>query len=162
QEKPRCHLEYIAADLREADQRDALFESASKHGPVLVITEGLLIYLQPDQVARLADALTQKAKAQWWITDLASPLLIKRVAKAWTKKLQQGNSPFLFTPEQGTDFFKPYGWHEFDYRSTWDESLSLNRPMRLAWFWKWMIKLQSKAQQEAGKRMSGIVQLNAQ
>ncbi len=162
QEKPRCKLEYIAADLRESYQRDALFQRASEHGPVLVITEGLLVYLQPEQVAGLATALSQTAKAKWWITDLASPLLIKRVAKAWTKKLQQGNSPFLFTPEQSTAFFNPYGWYEADYRSTWDESIRLNRPMRLAWFWKWMIKLQSKAQQEAGKRMSGIVQLSAQ
>mgnify|MGYP006324472745 FL=1 len=161
QETARCKIEYLAADLREADQRDAVFQKASEHGPVLVITEGLLVYLQPEHVANLAVALKQTAQAKWWITDLASPLLLKRVAKSWQKKLQQGNSPFLFTPEQSTAFFNPYGWHEADFRSTWNESLRLNRPMRLAWFWKWMIKLQSKTQQEAGKRMSGIVQLNA-
>lgn len=161
-ETPRCHLEYVAADLRETEQRDVLFRKASKHGPVLVITEGLLVYLLPEQVASLAKSLQGTAKATWWVTDLASPLLLKRLAKSWSKKLAQGNSPFQFAPEQGTAFFKPFGWYEAEYRSNWDESIRLNRPMRFAWFWKLIIKLQSKTQQEAGRRMSGIVLLKSE
>lgn len=156
-EKARCKLEYVAADLREEEQRDALFKKASDHGPVLVITEGLLIYLLPEQVASLAKSLRRTALAKWWITDLASPLLLKRLAKSWSKKLEQGNAPFQFAPKEGTAFFKPFGWNEAEYRSNWDESMRLKRPMRFAWFWNLVMKLQTKAQQEAGRRMSGIV-----
>jgi methyltransferase (TIGR00027 family) len=155
-ETPRCKLEYIAADLREPDQRDALFQQASLHGPVLVITEGLLVYLKPTQVAALAQSLQQIAKAKWWISDLASPLLLKRFAKSWSKKLAQGNAPFLFAPREGTAFFKPLGWHEIEFRSTWVESQRLKRPMRFAWFWNFIMKLQPKERREAGERMSGI------
>jgi methyltransferase (TIGR00027 family) len=161
-ETARCHLEYVAADLREAEQRDALFTKAAEHGPVLVITEGLLVYLLPEQVASLAKSLHDTARATWWISDLASPLLLKRLAKSWSKKLTQGNAPFQFAPVQGTAFFKPFGWNEAEYRSNWDESIRLNRTMRFVWFWKIMIKLQPKAQQEAGRRMSGIVLLKSE
>lgn len=156
-ETARCQLEYVSADLRVAEQRDDLFKKASEHGPVLVITEGLLVYLLPEQVAGLAKALHQTAKAKWWISDLASPLLLKRLAKSWSKKLEQGNAPFQFAPAAGTAFFKPFGWNEAEYRSNWDESLRLNRPMRFAWFWNFAMKLQPKARREASKRMSGIV-----
>ncbi len=161
-ETARCHLEYVAADLREPEQRDAVFKKASEHGPVLVITEGLLVYLLPEHVTSLAKALHNTAKATWWITDLASPLLLKRLGKSWSKKLAQGNAPFQFAPEQGTAFFKPFGWIEVEYRSNWDESIRLNRTMRFAWFWTIMMKLQPKAQQEASRRMSGIVLLKSE
>lgn len=51
---PRCEVEFVAADLREADTRRALFARASAHGPVLVISEGLLVYLTPAEVGELA------------------------------------------------------------------------------------------------------------
>ena len=160
-ETPRCNLEYIAADLREPAQRDELFQQASQYGPVLVITEGLLIYLKPTQVAALAQSIHKSAKAKWWISDLASPLLVKRFAKSWSKKLEQGNSPFLFAPKESTAFFKPFGWCEIEFRSTWVESLRLKRPMRVAWFWNWLMKLQPEKKREAGKRMSGIILLES-
>src|SRR5512147_2172055 len=54
-EAPRCALEWVPADLADATQRAAVLQQvAAGPGPALAITEGLLIYLQPDQVAELA------------------------------------------------------------------------------------------------------------
>src|SRR6476620_815035 len=39
-ETPRCQLEFIAADLRDAQTRRDVFAHAATQGPVLVITEG--------------------------------------------------------------------------------------------------------------------------
>ena len=160
-ETPRCSLEFIAADLREADKRREIFAHAAEHGPVLVITEGLLIYLEAEQVADLARDLHDVAQARWWLSDLASPMLLKFLAKRWQPKLSAGNAPFRFAPAEGTAFFAPFGWRETEFRSSWDESWRLNRKMRLAWLWKLLGKLQSKERQNAGRKMSGIVLLES-
>jgi len=156
-ETPRCELEFIAADLREASARRDVFARAGVAGPVLVITEGLLVYLESEQVAELARDLHDIAHARWWLTDLASPMLLKFLAKQWQPKLTQGNAPFRFGPAEGTAFFEPFGWHEAEFRSTWDESQRLDRTMPGAWLWNLLAKFQSAQKREAGRRMSGIV-----
>jgi len=158
-ETPHCELEFIAADMRDADAKRDVFTRAATHGPVLVITEGLLVYLESDQVAGLARDLHDIAHAKWWLTDLASPMLLKFLEKQWAPKLKEGNAPFRFGPAEGTAFFIPFGWREAEFRSTWDESFRLQRTMRGAWLWKLLSHLQPKAKQEAGRRMSGIVLL---
>lgn len=160
-ETPRCALELVAADLRDDAARHALFARAAAHGPVLAISEGLLVYLAADEVADLARALHDTARARWWLTDLASPMLLKMLEKRWAPKLREGNAPFRFGPAEGTAFFAPHGWREAEFRSTWDESLRLRRTMRGAWLWRLLAKLQSRRRQEEGRRMSGIVLLEA-
>jgi methyltransferase (TIGR00027 family) len=158
-ETPHCELEFIAADMRDADAKRDVFTRAAMHGPVLVITEGLLVYLEADQVAELARDLHDIAQAKWWLTDLASPMLLKFLEKQWAPKLKEGNAPFRFGPAEGTAFFAPFGWREAEFRSTWDEAFRLRRTMRGAWLWRLLSHLQPKARQEANRRMSGIVLL---
>jgi len=158
-ETPRCALEFIAADLREADARREVFAKAAGHGPVLVITEGLLVYLESDQVADLARDLTSIAGVRWWLSDLASPMLLKFLAKRWQPKLSAGNAPFRFGPAEGTAFFAPFGWRELEFRSSWTESWRLKRTMRGAWVWRLLGRLRSRKNREAAVRMSGIMLL---
>lgn len=159
---PRCEVEFVSADLREPSARRELFGRTAAQGPVLVITEGLLVYLTPEQVGELARDLHDVARARWWLQDIASPRLRKFMERSrWLSKLQQGNAPMQFFPEQGTAFFEPFGWREREFRSTWDESFRLKRTMRGAWFFKLLSKLQPRAQVEAGRRMSGIVLLES-
>ncbi|HEX7130833.1 MAG TPA: SAM-dependent methyltransferase [Rhodanobacteraceae bacterium] len=159
---PRCELEFVAADLRDASARRELFARAAAERPVLVISEGLLVYLTPGQVGELARDLHDVAQARWWLLDIASPRLRKFMERSrWLGQLQQGNAPMQFFPEQGTAFFEPFGWREKEFRSTWDESFRLKRTMRGAWLFRWLSKLQPEAQVEAGRRMSGIVLLEA-
>jgi methyltransferase (TIGR00027 family) len=158
-ETPRCALEFIAADLREADARREVFAKAARHGPVLVISEGLLVYLESDQVADLARDLTSIAGVRWWLSDLASPMLLKFLAKRWQPKLSAGNAPFRFGPAEGTAFFAPFGWRELEFRSSWTESWRLNRTMRGAWVWRLLGMLRSRKNREAAERMSGIMLL---
>jgi methyltransferase (TIGR00027 family) len=160
-ETPRCRLEFIAADLREADARRDVFTRAAQHGPVLVITEGLLIYLEPENVAELARDLHDIARARWWLSDLASPMLLKYLERQWQPMLKQGNAPFRFGPAESTGFFAPYGWRELEFRSHWDESLRLKRTMPNVWLWKVLRWLQPKKRREAMNRFSGIVLLES-
>ena len=161
-ETPRCRLEFVAADLRETDARRALFADAAKEGPVLVITEGLLIYLKPEDVAALARDLRDVARARWWLSDLASPMVLKRLEKRWSPALREGNAPFLFGPAENTAFFEPFGWKESEFRSNWDESIRLGRTMRGIWFLKIVMALLPKAKREKNRRTSGMMLLHSE
>lgn len=157
---PRCALEYVAADLTAADQRRAVFARVgSAGGPALVVTEGLLVYLQPEQVASLARELAAQSSFRWWLIDLASPMLLQMLRKNWQPRLAAGNAPMVFAPAEGTKFFEPLGWREAEFRSTWQEALRLKRTMRGARLWSVLGRLMPKARQEAMRRMSGIVLL---
>lgn len=159
QETPRCRLEFIEADLRVADRRREVFARAATLGEVLVITEGLLIYLEAAQVADLARDLHDIARAKWWLMDLASPMLLKFLERQWAPKLREAKAPFVFGPAENTAFFAPFGWREAEFRSTWDESFRLHRTMRAGKLWRLLLRLQSAKRREAGRRMSGIALL---
>ncbi|MFI5208593.1 MAG: class I SAM-dependent methyltransferase, partial [Gemmatimonadales bacterium] len=161
-ETPRCRLEYASADMTNDEERKAVFAraAAAAHGGwVLVIAEGLLVYLEREEVAGLARALHAPPSFRRWLIDLASPKLLEWLGKSWGRKLQSGNAPMKFGPAEGTAFFEPHGWREVEFRSTWDEALRLKRTMRGAWLWKLLSKLQPAAKREEGRRMSGIVLL---
>ena len=159
-ETPRCALEWIPADLADAAQRRAVLSQVTAGpAPALVITEGLLIYLEPDQVAGLARDLHACAPLAWWLTDLASPRLIKMMERTWGRKLRAGGAPFRFAPAEGTAFFEPLGWRETEFRSNWEEAQRLNRTMRFAKLWSLIGRLYPKKTRESFRRMAGIVLL---
>lgn len=160
-ETPRCGLEFIAADLRDANARREVFANAARFGPLLVITDGLLIYLEPSDVADLARDLHDIARAKWWLSDLASPMLLKYLERQWQPMLKDGNAPFRFGPAESSAFFAPFGWRETEYRPHWEESLRLKRTMPHAWLWNILRRLQPARQREAMKRFSGIILLES-
>jgi methyltransferase (TIGR00027 family) len=54
-EQPVCHLESLGLDLSHADVRRQLFARINREAKqALVLSEGLLLYLPPDEVANLA------------------------------------------------------------------------------------------------------------
>jgi methyltransferase (TIGR00027 family) len=157
-EKPRCALEFAPIDLTSDTARTeflARVEGSAKRA--FIITEGLLVYLQPEQVARLAGDLSRQASFRWWLIDLASPALLKRLEKQWGKALEK--SPMIFAPEEGTQFFEPHGWRELEYRSTFEESFRLNRTMPFGQVFRFLGHLYPKKTRERFKRFSGIVLL---
>ena len=159
-ERPACALEQVGIDLTDVARRRALFgQIGTAARRVLVVSEGLLIYLPPEAVASLAVDLAAPAPFRWWLIDLGSPRLLKMMEKTWGRAVAAGNAPFRFAPPQGTRFFEPHGWRESEYRSMWEESLRLKRTMRGAWLWGLLGRLYPKAKREELRRMSGIVLL---
>ena len=157
-ETPRCRVEFVEIDLRDAERRRALFARAIERGPVLAITEGLLIYLTADQAGALADDLAG-AGLRWWLLDIASPRLLKMMLKTWQRPLADAGAPFQFAPEESTRFFEPHGWREREWRSIWEESLRLKRSMRLAWLWNFIGRFYPKRTREQFRRFSGVALL---
>ena len=107
-ERPLCRYEAVAADLTQDDARAGLVSRfGAESTSVLVITEGLLVYLTEPLVAALAEALHRPPSFRWWLIDLVSPRLLKMINRNWGKSLEQGRAPLQFAPEQGTGFFLP-------------------------------------------------------
>jgi len=159
-EKPVCEYEAIRLDLREGPKRRALFTQLGAHARrILVVTEGLLIYLTPEQVGELARDLHEMPSFQWWLIDLANPMLLKIMERSWGKSVQAGNAPFLFAPANGTEFFRPFGWEELEFRSTMEEARRLKRQMRMMWLWRFLGSFSSAEKKKQMRRMSGIVLL---
>jgi methyltransferase (TIGR00027 family) len=159
-EKPRCRYEAIRQDLSRVSERQEAFRSiGSRVRKALVITEGLLIYLDADAVAGLARDLAAVPAFRYWLMDLASPGLLKRLEKTWAPALRSGNAQFKFGPAENTRFFDSMGWREVEYRSMFDESIRYNRTMPLAKFWRFVGKLAPKRRREEFARFSGVALL---
>jgi len=157
-ERPHCALEFAPVDLTDDNARAAFFHRVGTAATrTLVITEGLLVYLEREQVAGLAADLGKQPSFLWWLIDLASPELLKRLSKTWGKTLQR--SPMIFGPAEGTQFFEPYGWQEREYRSTFEEAFRLNRTMRFARLFQGLSYLYPKKTRARFQRFSGIVLL---
>lgn len=159
-ERPACRLESARVDLTDQATRQSLFEYAGADARrALVISEGLLVYLTPDQVAALARDLHGQMTFQWWLIDLASPRLIRMLDRTWGRELRAGNAPLIFGPPEGTAFFEPHGWREVEFRSALDESIRLNRTMPLARLWHWLSRFYPKKARREFQRLSGVVLL---
>jgi len=157
-QKPRCALEFVPVDLTDNEARAAFFRRVGASSMrTVVITEGLLGYLQNKQVAGLATDLASQTSFLWWLIDLASPDLLKRLNKTWGKALEK--TPLIFAPAESTQFFEPYGWHEQEYRPIFDESIRLNRTMPFARIFRMLGRFYPKKTRERFKRFSGIVLL---
>jgi methyltransferase (TIGR00027 family) len=159
-EKLNCLYEAIAADMTDAAPRRALFERIGRESKsVLVVTEGLLIYLTAEEVGALAKDLSGQSSFHWWLIDLASPRLLNIMERQWGRAVAKGNAPFKFAPPEGTDFFRPFGWREAEFRSALEEARRLNREMRMMWLWRFIGRMSGSKRQAEMRRMSGIVML---
>ncbi len=106
-ETPVCRYEGIRADLREAAVREELFARlGAQSRRTLVVTEGLLIYLTPDQVGALAADLHRPPSFHSWLIDLARPELLAMMQRMWGKSQGNVNAPFLFAPDENTKILR--------------------------------------------------------
>jgi methyltransferase (TIGR00027 family) len=109
-EKPRCALERVRLDLSDVDGRRALFQRLGRNAKrVLVLTEGLLVYLTRDEVSSLGRDLAAQSTFRDWAIDLCSPGLLKMLQKN-LGALSEAGSPLKFGPEEGPEFFNASGW----------------------------------------------------
>lgn len=162
-QRPACRYEPAPADLASAEECAALLDRLGiRTSRALVITEGLLIYLSEEQVGALARDLHARTDACHWLTDLASPGLLKLMQRKWGRKAAAGGAPFRFAPEAGPAFFRPFGWREDSFRSFSDEARRIHREMPLAPLWRFLGHFQSPQRRELYRRFSGALLLERQ
>ena len=127
-EKPRCHLTRIRLDLADQKARTELFKRLNgEANKILVMTEGLIIYLTSAQVASLATDLSSQRNFKRWMFDMVSPALLKMIQERMGPDLGDSGASFRFAPEEGEQFFLQYGWKSIESRSGLKTAAALNR-----------------------------------
>jgi methyltransferase (TIGR00027 family) len=134
--KPVCVVERVRLDLSNSDARRGLFSRLGRSAAnVLVISEGLVIYLMPAEVAALAEDLAAPAPFRHWAVDIASPGLLDMLKKRMGAAVEEAGAPFLFAPPEGPAFFEPHGWKAEQARSILKAASKLERlPLVLRMF----------------------------
>ena len=127
-ECPVCVVEPVPLDLRDTAARRALFQRLGGEAKrVLVVSEGLIVYFEADGAAELARDLSAVVSFRLWVTDLASPALLKMLQKAIGSPLVEAGSPLKFAPHEGPEFFARYGWKVTETRSLLQTAAKLKR-----------------------------------
>lgn len=127
-EKPSCRIERIGLDLTDANSRRAFLAAFAKKGRnILVVTEGVLIYLKSGEVAGLATELAAEHSFRSWILELASPHVLDTMQRTAGEPLRQAGACFQFAPGEGPSFFEPHGWHLVQTQSVLKAAVALGR-----------------------------------
>jgi methyltransferase (TIGR00027 family) len=128
-EKPACHLQRIAVDLSNDDERQTLFSRlGAETKRALIITEGVIAYLTKTQAARLSQDLFATPSFQYWVHDYNQGKMRRhRRAKALKKILV--NAPLRFNESNPIAFFTAHGWKVQEDIHILDEADRLGRKL---------------------------------
>ena len=107
--RPRCRLERVAVDLADGAARRELLYQVAAGRPTLVVAEGVLLYLAPEDVATLGRELAERAGFRWWLLDLSSPCFVEWFNRMFGRPLAAAGATFRFAPADGKRPFRPVG-----------------------------------------------------
>jgi methyltransferase (TIGR00027 family) len=159
-EQPKCQLERVAIDLADRPARQALFQRVNAIGqPVLVLTEGLLVYLTDEQVGAMADDLHGMDQAACWVSDMVGPDILKSSSRTWSRNMAAGNMRLQFGPADASAFFAAHQWRTRDFYSMWEEGRRLHREFPGSWLFRLLQPFMPAAERERVRRMNGIIVL---
>lgn len=127
-EKPKCNHERIALDLSDRKERIDLFQQLGNRGEkVLVVTEGLMVYLDESDAADFAVDLSRVKKFKHWVNDIYSPGILPLIQQEIGSLLKDSNAQFKFAPVEGEDFFLHFNWCPLESRSKLKTAANLKR-----------------------------------
>jgi len=125
-QRAACRVARHRIDLEDATARaDFLEDITGPAGRPLVITEGVLVYLDAAVVDALARELLARTTVHWWILDVASPGIVDVIRRGMAEHI--ANAPLRFAPADGVAFFESRGWRARDVRSLLPEAIRLRR-----------------------------------
>ena len=117
-DQPMCCLERVKADLADhAVRRDLVARLGAMGKDALVLTEGLLIYLSPDDVRSFSADVAVVPPCRHWLLDMVSPGLLTRLQRGIGRQLGEAGAPLKFGPDEGPAFFTAQGWRAADVQS---------------------------------------------
>lgn len=116
-EKPACTLIREPIDLADSAARAGFLKRALQGAAkALVITEGLVVYMDDATVQALARDLAAERAIQWWALDLLSPGIRAMISNGMGGR-HPARALVKFAPENGVAFFEALGWRARDVRT---------------------------------------------
>jgi len=153
-QEPRCRLSRTAVDLADPVALNAFLDDALDGATkALVLTEGLVMYLDDRDVVTLSDAFTRPQIA-WWMLDFVGPGLKRNLNKSMADLMQ--NAPFRFAPDNGLAFFEDLGWRVIRAETLY---VAAHRLRRLPWMMRPRAWLPAPDQRRPGNREWSAVAL---
>jgi methyltransferase (TIGR00027 family) len=122
--KPNCRVVRYRRDLAQPEaRRELLAELGAQAKRAVVLSEGLVMYLKPDDVRALSGDLAAQPSISAWILDLYRPRILRRNYRSkMGRMLRDANAEFQFAPDEGVKFFEPMGWRCGEVKSTLREA----------------------------------------
>jgi methyltransferase (TIGR00027 family) len=156
-QEPRCRLARYAVDLADPAARDAFLDDAlAGAGKALVLTEGLLMYLDDHDVVALAQSL-KRPQIAWWLLEFWGAGLRKWMDRKTAAIM--ANAPFKFGAENGLAYFEQIGWTPLEVESI---LLAANRFRRLPFWYRVAARLPQPDPRNPGNaRWSAVTRLTA-
>ncbi len=156
-EIPRCRLERLLADLSNEIERKELFvELNRKTKKSLVITEGLIVYLKPNDAESLSKDLFNTPNFIYWIQDYNRGFMAKhKQAKDLAKMVKK--TPFQFNVKEPIPFFCKDGWKVKDNIYILDEADRVGRLLPAIMPWALLGKLFPKLIRKMANATYGYV-----
>ena len=127
-EKPVCKLQTFQLDLADRKARVELFKQLNNQcDKALIVSEGLIGYLDEEEVGALALDLSGQHNFRRWVFDMMSPGLLAMAQKEMGSFLKEANAPLKFAPKEGEGFFLRYGWRHLESKSILKTAAMLKR-----------------------------------
>jgi methyltransferase (TIGR00027 family) len=140
-ERPTCNLERVRLDLADLTSRRTFLDALSAASQnIVILTEGVIPYLTPEQVSSLATDLRQTKGIQYWILDYQAPKLQKYLVRRRSRG-QTKNAPLQFFIPDWFGFFERLEWHVQDIQYLADVSHELGRTVPLPWIARIMMSM---------------------
>lgn len=160
-ETSACPVRRIGLDLADKDARRSLFADLTRDGaPTVLLTEGLIAYLDPESAADLARDMRAAAGFRFWILDYRQGKFRNhRERQALAKRLR--NAPFKFNVEDPKAFFGALGWRPAEDLHILDVGESIGRTLPIGFPWSWFKRVAPAAFRRLANRTYGYVLFEA-
>jgi methyltransferase (TIGR00027 family) len=128
EEKAWCRLDVITQDLADRAGRRALFADMNRLGQrIAVISEGLLCYLDEDNVTALAADLHEQSYFTYWLVEVISPRVLEWINRKWKHHFEAANALMRFAPSDWRKFYADCGWAVVDFKDMAQTAREVNR-----------------------------------
>jgi len=156
-EKPKCQLTRVELDLGDFKKRsEFLSEISSQSKKTLVLTEGVIPYLDEGQVTLLAKDLYGQQNIKYWITEFFDPRIYRYLkTRAITKRMEK--APFQFYPKDWTGFFLKCGWVPQEIQYSDEVAIKYSRKVPMPWWVPFFKIFAGKTTLEKSKKMTGYM-----
>ncbi len=155
-EAPRCRLEHISADLSDISLRRKIFDRiGAESKKVLVVTEGVIAYINASDAEALSRDLLAVPSFHYWIQDYRQGGFRQMTSAKLRRNLR--DSPFKFDVEDSLGFFTKHGWTVFEKRIAADEAERIGRPFPFLFPWSLVLFVLPKKIFEKFRNAAGYV-----
>ena len=126
-----CRVTRLVADLSETRMRREVFSQIGRNSdPSCVMSEGLLIYLDENEVSALADDLHAQTAFEYWVVEVQSPQNVAGMQRDWGMRLASGNAAVKFAPPDWRDFYARHKWSPVAFYDLHTLAVRQNRIVR--------------------------------